>query len=102
VSLCPRTGEDEYLAALKSKLPEFLDRVDSPKFALYVAGTDIYSNDMLGMFRVSEAGILERDKFVFNTLAEREIPFAMTLGGGYSQESYLAVANAVRYIIETW
>jgi histone deacetylase 11 len=102
VPLRSGTSEEEYLAALKLKLPEFLDSVDSPKFALYVAGTDIYSNDMLGMFRVSEAGILERDKFVFNALAEREIPFAMTLGGGYSQESYLAVANAVRYIIETW
>ena len=102
VPLRSGTGDVEYLDALKTKLPELLDKMETPKFALYVAGTDIYEGDTLGMLRVSEAAILERDQFVFHSLVERGIPFAMTLGGGYSRESYRFVVNGIRYLLETW
>jgi histone deacetylase 11 len=98
------SGADEgtYMGILKSKLPVLLDEMPTPKLVLYIAGTDIYTGDQLGMLRVSESGILRRDSFVFDTFAGRGIPLAMTLGGGYSRESYRFVANAVRYVIQQW
>lgn len=94
--------DEQYLSTVKSRFPEFLDNVGPIHFAIYVAGTDIYEKDKLGMLRVSEEGILERDRFVFDLLVDRGIPFVMTLGGGYSSESYRFVANAIDYLLKTW
>jgi histone deacetylase 11 len=102
VPLPSGTDEGTYMGILKSKLPVLLDEMPTPKLVLYIAGTDIYTGDQLGMLRVSEDGILRRDSLVFDTFAEWGIPLAMTLGGGYSRESYRFVANAVRYVIQQW
>ena len=102
IPLCSGTEDELYLTTIRTRLPDFLDSVEPVSLAIYVAGTDIYERDALGMLRVSEQGILERDRFVFHTLVERGIPFVMALGGGYSQESYRLVANAVEYLLKTW
>jgi histone deacetylase 11 len=94
--------EADYLGALRSRLPVFLDsitRSGAIKLAVYNAGTDIYVNDRLGGFNVSAAGVLERDRFVIEQLAGRGIPTAIVLSGGYSRESYMLVAEMVSLVI---
>jgi histone deacetylase 11 len=45
--------------------------------------------------KLSSADVLERDLFVIEQLRARNIPVAMLLSGGYSQESYRLVANTM-------
>ena len=96
------TGDSEYLNQLKRELPKFLENQKYAKIAFYNAGTDIYERDSLGKLRISKEGVLERDKFVFNSLVELGIPFVMVLAGGYTKESYKLVAESVSYLLKTW
>jgi acetoin utilization deacetylase AcuC-like enzyme len=77
-------------------------RAGEVKFAIYNAGTDIYTGDRLGGMNVSAEGVLKRDRFVLEELIGRRIPTAVLLSGGYSRESYRLVAEMVAFILETW
>ena len=105
VPLMPRTADAEYLQALESKLPPFLDsltRGGKVGLAIYNAGTDVYTGDTLGGLSVSAEGILQRDQFALRQLIERGIPTVMLLSGGYSRDSYRMVAATVQWMLETW
>ncbi|REJ66307.1 MAG: histone deacetylase [Planctomycetota bacterium] len=95
--------EAEYLAALKQRLPDFLDSVTREPVALgiYNAGTDVVEDDPLGGLNLSPAAIRERDLFAVGELRRRGIPTVMLPAGGYSQESYRLVAESVIALIET-
>jgi histone deacetylase 11 len=96
------TKDSEYFAKLKSKLPLFLENFKDAKIAFYNAGTDIYERDFLGKLSITKEGVLARDKFVFNSLMDWEIPCIMVLSGGYTKESYKLVANSICDILNTW
>ncbi|MFL9458102.1 histone deacetylase [Tolypothrix bouteillei VB521301_2] len=96
------TNNSVYLDKLKTELPLFIKTYKDAKIAFYNAGTDIYENDSIGKLRISKQAVLERDKFVFNSLIDSEIPCAMVLSGGYSKESYKLVVNTIDYILRTW
>lgn len=102
VRLLAGTDTETYLKQLRHHLPAALKDGGNIKLAFYIAGTDIYEHDQLGLMKVSEEGIFERDKFVFDTLTAAGIPWAMVLGGGYSSASYRFIARSVRYILDTW
>ncbi len=90
------------LAENLSQIIEGLKKEGQPKLAFYVAGTDVYYQDQLGRLKISKDGVFKRDTFVFDMLTEAGIPWIMTLGGGYSKESYMLVADSVRYILSTY
>jgi histone deacetylase 11 len=104
------TRDAKYLDKLQQHLPAFLRQIDSlserlrqrPKIAFYNAGTDIYEHDPLGRLKISAQGILARDRFVFQTLVNAEIPVVMVLSGGYTSESYQLVARSIGDVWETW
>ena len=105
VPLPHRCSEADYLHALRTKLPPFLDavtRATGARLAVYNAGTDIYTGDQLGGMIVSAAGVLERDRFVLDQLVGRDLPALVVLSGGYSRESYQLVAGMVAHVIERW
>ncbi|HZL91605.1 MAG TPA: histone deacetylase [Pirellulaceae bacterium] len=94
----------EYVELLRQKLPGFLESVargGQLKLAVYNAGTDVYERDPLGLLRLSEQDILERDLFVLGELQARAIPAVMLLSGGYTQESYRLVANTAVRIVQS-
>jgi histone deacetylase 11 len=98
-------ADADYLAALGSKLPVFLDGVSRSGHvgvAIYNAGTDIFIADALGGLNVSADGVLHRDRFVLDQLVQRQIPTVMLPSGGYSRESYKLVANTVTHVLEKW
>jgi histone deacetylase 11 len=96
------TGDAEYLDLLRQSLPAFLQQIARPKIAFYNAGTDIYEGDPLGQLNISAQGILERDRFVFQTLVAAGIPIVMVLSGGYTADSYQLVASSVGNVWDTW
>jgi len=102
IPLSSGTKDDRYLGLLKDRLPAFLRERDLPKIVFYNAGTDIYERDLLGGLKVSEQGILERDRFVFQTVSDLGIPLVMVLSGGYAPESYRLIANSISDVLQTW
>jgi histone deacetylase 11 len=93
----------EYLSILRQHLPGFLDSISSGgqlKLAIYNAGTDVFECDPIGLLRLTEADIRERDLFVLGELESRRIPAVMLLSGGYTRESYRLVANTVERLVK--
>ncbi len=84
VGLDDGTDDRGYLAALAPAL----ERVwaFAPDLVLYQAGADPYRDDQLGGLSLTLAGLEARDRAVLEGCAERRIPVATTLGGGYARQ----------------
>jgi acetoin utilization deacetylase AcuC-like enzyme len=83
VGLDKGTGGAEYLAALEKHLPAILDR-HRPDLVAYIAGADPYEQDQLGGLKLTREDLRRRDRVVFDAAAERKIPVASFLAGGYA------------------
>jgi acetoin utilization deacetylase AcuC-like enzyme len=83
VELEDGTGDEEYLAALASALEIILDGSRPLDLIHYQAGADPSAKDTLGGLKLSEAGLMERDRRVFAAAAAAQVPVVVTLGGGY-------------------
>lgn len=94
--------DGEYMEALYSRLPGFLDSVANAPIALafYNAGTDVYKDDPLGGLSISAATIRQRDLYVVEQLRRRDIPTVMVLSGGYTKQSYQLVVDSVIGLVE--
>ena len=78
--------EDEaYLGLLKNHLPALLQSV-APDFVFYLSGVDILETDRFGKLKVSMKGCKKRDDLVFSMLKAKQIPCAVSMGGGYSAD----------------
>jgi acetoin utilization deacetylase AcuC-like enzyme len=79
-------GADDaaYLDALQSGLDRALEE-SNPGLAIYLAGADPFEGDRLGRLSVTKAGLAERDRLVLESCRERDIPVAVTMAGGYSE-----------------
>ena len=84
VGLDDRTGDEEY----RARLDEALATVWSftPDLVLFQAGADPYRDDQLGGLSLTLEGLEARDRAVLDGCAERGIPVAATLGGGYARQ----------------
>ena len=74
-----------YLRELESNLRRVLDDFE-PEFVLYVAGADPYRHDVLGGLLLEIEDLKRRDEIVLGACAERGIPAAATLAGGYAPD----------------
>jgi acetoin utilization deacetylase AcuC-like enzyme len=84
VALPDRTGDDEYLASLRTNLSLAIERA-TPDFLIYQAGVDPLAGDRLGRLSLTHNGLFERDKLVFSVARHLRLPLVLTLGGGYSE-----------------
>jgi len=78
------TGE-HYLRALREAMLPALDE-HRPELVLYVAGADPYERDQLGLLRLSVEDLRRRDDLVLGACAERRVPAATVLAGGYAPD----------------
>lgn len=78
-------GDEEYLKALQSTLPNLIHRV-KPDFIFFLSGVDILGTDKLGKLGCSVEGCKRRDEFVFELCLRHEIPVEVSMGGGYSKD----------------
>ena len=83
IGLPDGTGDEQYLDALEQVLPAVWDY--SPELILYQSGVDALAEDRLGRLAMTHAGLLRRDRMVFEGAQRRRIPVAITLGGGYGE-----------------
>ncbi len=96
IPLKDNTGDKAYLAALDAGLKRSLKKARAD-FAIYIAGADPYVDDRYGRLSLSQAGLAERDRMVFQHLGESGLPVAVTMGGGYARK----ILETVRIQLQT-
>ena len=101
VPLPPGTGDRQYLRLLAESLPQAIERA-GPDLVLFQAGCDVLAGDPLARLELSEQGIVQRDAAVIDACAQRGIPVAMVLGGGYSDRAWRVQYASVRRTIERY
>lgn len=95
----PKGMEDEeYLTVIEQTLTKAVND-SKPDLILYDAGVDIYSEDPLGLLKVSERGIRERDRQVLEYCKRKSIPVATVIGGGYDDDRQ-ALARRHAIVVE--
>jgi histone deacetylase 11 len=95
----------QYLRLLQERLPPFLDSITlsgEVGLAIYNAGTDVFTEDELGLLSLSAEDILQRDEFVMEELRRRQLPVVMLLSGGYTSESHRLIAKSVSAILRRY
>lgn len=79
------TTDGEYLDTVDTALHLALN-TSRPDAVIYDAGVDIHSNDDLGHLDISTQGVYQRDRLVFERCAEKGLPVAAVIGGGYQRD----------------
>lgn len=100
IALGPDVTDEEYLAVLERELPPVFES-HRPGLVVFVAGTDVSFDDRLGNWQISADGVLQRDKFVLNTImvSRRPIPVAILLGGGYGGNAWRHAARSLAWVV---
>ena len=99
IELPPHTGDRDYLAVLAEHLPRIVSFF-APGLVVYVAGSDPYVDDPLGVFDLSEFGIFARDRVVTAETFGKGIPLAVVTAGGYGETSWRLYFNYFRWLID--
>ena len=85
VALEDGTGDDEYLALLRTHLVDVLNRHE-PDFVFYLAGADPFEGDRLGRLKLTIAGLRQRDEIVMEACTRARLPVAISMSGGYAND----------------
>ncbi|KAF3996705.1 histone deacetylase [Glaciimonas immobilis] len=91
VGLRDGTQDAEYLNVLQDALDQLFSRF-APQLIIYLAGADPHEGDRLGRLKLSMEGLAQRDQMVFSAAAQRVIPVAVTMAGGYGKNIQDTVA----------
>jgi acetoin utilization deacetylase AcuC-like enzyme len=97
IALGAGVDDARYLGTLRETLPPIVASV-RPGLVVYVAGTDPAADDAIGNWRVSPAGLLERDRLVTSLVrpAGAACPMVVVLAGGYGRHAWRYTA---RYLL---
>ena len=82
VGLEDGAGDARYLDALAGALPRVFD--SRPELVVYLAGADPFEGDRLGGLKLTKAGLLQRDRLVFEAARAAGVPIVTVLAGGYA------------------
>jgi acetoin utilization deacetylase AcuC-like enzyme len=100
IALGPDVSDDQYLEVLeRGLLPVF--KSHRPGLMVFIAGVDVASEDRMGNWQISAAGLLRRDKFVITTIrkSRRPIPAVILLGGGYGDQAWRHSARSLAWLL---
>ncbi|MCU0476634.1 MAG: histone deacetylase [Anaerolineae bacterium] len=85
IGLPDGTTDDAYLELVHEGTQRAL-MMSGADLAIYIAGADPYEGDRLGKLKISKAGLLARDKIVFELCERAGLPVAIAMGGGYARD----------------
>ena len=83
VALEDKTSDEEYLRQLEPVLPRVAEH--EPELMFYQAGVDGLASDTLGKLALTQEGLKQRDRMVFEFAADSHVPLVIVQGGGYSK-----------------
>jgi acetoin utilization deacetylase AcuC-like enzyme len=90
------TSDAGYLKVLEQGLRRCMSFPDA-NLVIYLAGADPFREDRYGRLCLSESGLLERDRLVFDYCRRFGVPVAVTMAGGYSRR----VSDTVEIHLQT-
>ncbi|MGP5118691.1 histone deacetylase family protein [Psychrobacter alimentarius] len=79
------TGDEEYLRILKDTLPRLINEF-APDLIFYQSAVDVLETDKLGKLGLTIEGCKARDEYVLYQAKLADIPIAIVMGGGYSED----------------
>ena len=85
IPLNDNTKDEEYLRVLFKSLDNVISSF-KPQFVFYLSGVDVLKSDKLGKLDLSIEGCKQRDVMVFNFCKMNNLPVAVSMGGGYSED----------------
>ena len=85
ITLPPGAGDGAYLQSLKQTL-EQIARGIIPDMVFYLAGADPFEGDRLGLLSLTQDGLRQRDRIVFDFFRDRGIPITTCMAGGYADD----------------
>ena len=85
IELANDTGDAEYLQILAETLPRLIKDV-APDMIFYQSAVDVLATDKLGKLGLTQAGCMARDEYVLRQAKAANIPVAIVMGGGYSED----------------
>ena len=78
-------SDKEYLYLLERNLDLIISKF-KPDFMFFQCGVDILETDKLGKLAITMGGCAQRDKLVFETAKQLNVPIICSMGGGYSPQ----------------
>ena len=99
VPLSDGVSDTVYLQALAKAL-EDLDTAFRPALIIYLAGADPHEGDRLGRLKITDAGMLARDRAVFDYANHLKVPIAISMAGGYGTKIETTVAVHRQTVLE--
>jgi len=99
VPLADGVSDAVYLQALAKAL-EDLDAAFRPQLIIYLAGADPHEGDRLGRLKLTDAGMLARDRAVFDYAKRLNVPIAISMAGGYGTKIETTVAVHRQTVLE--
>jgi len=79
------TDDGAYLSILTETLPRLIAEV-APDMIFYQSAVDVLATDKLGKLALTLEGCMARDEFVLTQARDNNIPVAVVMGGGYSED----------------
>ena len=99
IALGPGVDDARFLAVLRGALPPVVESF-RPGLVFYLAGTDGAADDAIGNWRLSAAGILERDQLVTSLVRPDGLarPMVVVLAGGYGRHAWRYTARHLLWL----
>jgi len=97
------TNDFSYLEKVELPLTSIINKFE-PDLVMFQSGVDLLYNDKLGRMKLTEEGIRQRDRLVFELCRKNSIPVSVCMGGGYSPEIEKIVTchfNTIKEAIST-
>jgi len=99
-----KTEDEVYLNEVARIIPKVLDE-QRPDIVFYLSGVDVLAADKLGRLSLTAQGCRERDRLVLQACYDRDLPVAVSMGGGYAERLATIVdahANTFRVAKEVY
>jgi acetoin utilization deacetylase AcuC-like enzyme len=78
-------NDGDYLHKLSNILQQLFDN-NKPDLIFYQAGVDGLENDRLGKLKLSQDGLIARNRMVYDTVEAYGAKLVVTMGGGYPKD----------------
>jgi acetoin utilization deacetylase AcuC-like enzyme len=100
IELPDGTEDRTYLRTLADALEPVI--AFRPDLVLYLSGADPLKDDTLGRLALTHQGLMERDRFVFETFRRRRVAVSIAIGGGYARPIEHTVTGYVNTFQAAW
>ena len=98
IGLNAGTTDAAFLDTLRKALPIMFQR-SKPDIVFHVAGCDTLAGDPLANLAMTHDGIAKRDAMVAAYCKKMNIPYVMTMAGGYSKDAWKAQHKGILAVI---